>query len=259
MQYTDQTGHIIQLAQRPRRIISIVPSQTEMLHYLGLEKEVIGITKFCIHPKEWFQKKDRVGGTKQLNIEKIKRLEPDLILGNKEENTKEQIEELREYFPVWLSDVDSIDRAIDLIDQIGIITNTIPKAQQLIHQIFLAQDDLPKSNKRVLYFIWHEPKMTAGKNTFIDAMLNEAGFKNVLQVPRYPELSEEDIEALSPEYIFLSSEPFPFKEKHRIAYQNRFPNAKVILVDGELFSWYGSRLLHSFDYFRELNEGLLLL
>lgn len=254
--FLDQTQYQIALSETPKRIISLVPSQTELLHYLGLENEVVGITKFCIHPNEWFQSKERVGGTKKLDIEKIRALKPDLILGNKEENTKEDIELLRNEFSVWLSDVNDLDTAIDLIDQVGVLTNKISVAQQLIHKIYFAQENLPKINKRVLYFIWNEPMMTAGKNTFIDAMLTEAGFENVLSINRYPGLSEEAIKELNPDYLFLSSEPFPFAEKHRDEYQAIFPNSKVELIDGELFSWYGSRLLRSFDYFRELNERL---
>lgn len=254
--FKDQTSYQISLNKTPKRIVSLVPSQTELLHYLGLENEVVGITKFCIHPKEWFDCKQRVGGTKKLNIDKIRELQPDLILGNKEENTKEDIELLRKEFPVWLSDIDDLDAAINMIDQFGVLTNTISRAQQLIHKIFLEQSDSPKTNKSVLYFIWNEPMMTAGKNTFIDAMLSEAGFDNILSVDRYPALTEQEVNELKPDYIFLSSEPFPFKESHKEVYQKQFPNSKVLLVDGELFSWYGNRLLKSFDYFRELNERL---
>lgn len=254
--FKDQTQYQISLEKTPKRIISLVPSQTELLHSFGLEEEVVGITKFCIHPAEWFQSKERVGGTKKLDIEKIRALKPDLILGNKEENTKEEIELLRSEFAVWLSDIHDLDSAVDMIDQVGVLTNKIPAAQQLIHKILDAVLTLPTSNKTALYFIWNEPMMAAGKGTFIDAMLSEAGFKNALSVSRYPELGEEEIKKLNPDFIFLSSEPFPFKEKYRLIYQERFPDCKVVLVDGELFSWYGSRLLQSFDYFRTLNEKL---
>lgn len=254
--FKDQTQYQINLQKIPKRIISLVPSQTELLHFLGLENEVIGITKFCIHPNDWFRTKDRVGGTKKLNIEKIKELKPDLILGNKEENTKEDIELLREEYPVWLSDVNNLDMAMDMIDQVGVMTNKISEAQQLIHKIYFAQQDLPKTAKRVLYFIWDEPMMAAGKGTFINNMLGEAGFENALLEDRYPELNTNQVDDLEPDFIFLSSEPFPFKEEHRAKYQKKFPDCKVVLVDGELFSWYGSRLLQSFDYFRKLNEEL---
>jgi ABC-type Fe3+-hydroxamate transport system substrate-binding protein len=234
-----------------------VPSQTELLHDFGLEAEVVGITKFCIHPNDWFQRKERVGGTKNLQIDKIRLLQPDLIIGNKEENTKEQIELLRKEFPVWLSDVNDLDGAIEMIDQLGVITNRIPQAQQIIHGIFEALGQIEHNGKRVLYLIWHDDMMAVGQKTFINSMLIEAGLDNVVrEKERYPVLNIQDVNDLDPDFIFLSSEPFPFKEKHQIEYQEKFPNAKVVLVNGELFSWYGSRLLKSFDYFRELNASL---
>src|ERR1700741_3198050 len=109
MHFIDQTGRKISIPQIPQRIISLVPSQTELLFDLGLDKEVVGITKFCVHPPEWFQTKTRVGGTKQLKIDLIKQLQPDLIIANKEENVKEQIEELEKHFPVWISDVNNLE------------------------------------------------------------------------------------------------------------------------------------------------------
>ncbi len=256
MQFTDQIGHVISLSKQPQRIISIVPSQTELLFDFELENEVIGITKFCIHPKKWFDTKERIGGTKTLNIEKIRSLKPDLIIANKEENTKEQIELLQSEFNVWTSDIHNLDTAIDMIDQLGVLTNCIPKAQQLIHGIFESQGEIKSNSKSVLYSIWHEPFMVAGSDTFISDMLSAAGFENVVTKGRYPELSAQKVKELQPDFIFLSSEPFPFKEKQRLDYQKQFPDSKVVLVDGELFSWYGSRLLKSFDYFRELNESL---
>ena len=101
--FIDQLQSEIRLDRVPRRIVSLVPSQTELLYDLGLEDEVVGITKFCIHPNKWFSSKDRIGGTKSINIDQVKSLAPDLIIGNKEENTIEDIERLREIAPVWMS------------------------------------------------------------------------------------------------------------------------------------------------------------
>src|SRR5438045_6010203 len=106
-----------------KKIISLIPSQTELLSYLGLEKEVIGITKFCVHPKEWFTIKTRVGGTKNLNIDLIKNLQPDLIIANKEENVKEQIEELAIDFNIWVTDVNTLKDALGMIKDVGELTN----------------------------------------------------------------------------------------------------------------------------------------
>ena len=253
MLFTDQVGNKLQLADVPKRIISLVPSQTELLHYLGLEEEVIGITKFCIHPNEWFRSKRRIGGTKQLNLALIKELKPDLIIANKEENTKEQIEELQKYFPVYISDIYTLHDACDMISQIGHICDKIVEATRLVDQIleaFSLFNTSDVSPKTVLYLIWHNPLIAVGSDTFIDDMLHRIGLKNVIAQSRYPNLSNVDLLALHPDFIFLSSEPFPFKEKHQLELQHHFPHSTIYLVDGEMFSWYGSRLLDSATYFQ---------
>lgn len=240
------------------RIVSLVPSQTELLYTLGLDDEVVGITKFCVHPSSWFKTKTRVGGTKKLNIELIKQLQPTLIIANKEENEKEQIEALRDVCPVYVSDIISFNDALHMMEVIGQSTNRAEMARELIEQLQFQAGQF-KSNSislDVLYLIWKNPYMAAGSNTFIDSMLNAGGWRNVVEKTRYPELSETDIISLNPSLVFLSSEPFPFKQKHIELIKELLPKAKVVLVDGELFSWYGSRLLHSFDYFKSLHEKL---
>jgi ABC-type Fe3+-hydroxamate transport system substrate-binding protein len=258
--YSDQLGNHIELPAAPKRIISLVPSQTELLHYLGLEAEVIGITKFCIHPSTWFKTKQRIGGTKQLNIEKIKSLAPDFIIANKEENTREQIEELQQLFPVWISDIYTLDDACDMISKLGIILEKEEATRTLISSIKHNFQLLPvpenKSSKSVLYLIWNQPRIAVGRNTFIHDMLLRMGLQNALTTPRYPELSIEKIKLYTPDYIFLSSEPFPFNESHIAELQTIFPESKILLVDGEMFSWYGRRLLHSVQYFDSLLKQL---
>ena len=113
----------IRLGATPRRIVSLVPSQTELLYDLGLEERVVGITKFCIHPKEWYRSKVRIGGTKNVNFDKVKTLRPDLIIGNKEENFKEDIEALEEIAPVWMSDIFTLDDSLEMINQLGSVLN----------------------------------------------------------------------------------------------------------------------------------------
>lgn len=242
----------------PLRIVSLVPSQTELLYSLGLEDEVVGITKFCIHPKAWFKSKTRVGGTKTINLDIVKQLNPTLIIANKEENTQEQIEALRDVCTVYVSDIVTFQDALDMIDMVGQLTRRVEMARELIEQLQYLSGQLktPVAIHRVLYLIWEKPIMAAGKQTFIDTLLTLAGWQNVLQENRYPELNAEQIVALNPDLIFLSSEPFPFKTKHIKHYQSLVPMAKVELVDGEMFSWYGSRLLHSFQYIKELHEKL---
>jgi len=256
----DQIGHKFKLDSTPKRIISLVPSQTELLSDLGLEEEVIGITKFCIHPKKWFKTKIRVGGTKNIQFNKIAELNPDLIIANKEENTKEQIEALQKLYPVYTSDISNLDESIEMIKTIGTITNRESTSNKIIikiNQEFERLEVLKKRSYSVLYLIWKEPYMTINQNTFINDMMQRCGFNNViLDENKYPELTATQISTLNPYLIFLSSEPYPFKEKHIEALQIISPNSKIVLVDGEYFSWYGSRLKEAVSYFIALMDKI---
>jgi len=258
---TDQMGRTVQVPERPMRIVSLVPSQTELLYYLGLDAEVVGQTLFCIHPAEQHQSKPRIGGTKKLNIDKIRALQPDLIIGNKEENERSQIEVLEKEFPVWMSDITSLDDALVMIEQIGTLVNQHSRATDLAQTIRsqFAALQLSTQPLHVLYLIWREPWMGAAHDTFIGYVLQAAGWQNVLQAPRYqryPQLNASDIASLDPDIIMLSSEPYPFKEQHLRELKMISPGSRVLLVDGELFSWYGSRLLHTADYLRSLQVQL---
>jgi ABC-type Fe3+-hydroxamate transport system substrate-binding protein len=252
---TDQLGRTISLQNFPKRIISIVPSQTELLYDLRSDKEVIGITKFCVHPEKWFRSKTRVGGTKQLNLKIIHELDPDLIIANKEENTKEQIDELEKHFPVWISDIKTLNDALVMINAVGEITGTQVAAQKIVLQIIKNFAELkPKIPKiKTAYFIWRDPYMVAGGDTFINEMINYCGFDNIFSKDeRYPETNIEELLKKDCELLLLSSEPFPFKQKHIEELQSQLPSVKIILVDGEMFSWYGSRLIHAPLYFNQL-------
>lgn len=253
MLFTDQLNKTIQLETYPKRIISIVPSQSELLWNLGLREDLVGITKFCIHPQQMFDTVERVGGTKNLNIDKIRALKPDVIIGNKEENEQSQILELQKEFNVWMSDIFTLEDALKMIEGIGTLVNKSEEALLIKHQIQHSFLNLQHASKTGLYLIWNKPYMAAGRATFIGDMMQKIGIQNVLlQNSRYPELSLEEIKALNPDIVLLSSEPYPFKEEHIKELQNELPTSKVILVDGELFSWYGSRLTKSVTYFNEL-------
>lgn len=257
---TDQTGRTLQLKAAPERIISLVPSQTELLADLGLDRQVVGITKFCIHPEKWFKEKTRVGGTKNIKIDLIRTLKPDLIIANKEENDRSQIEELSKEFPVWTSDISDINSAIAMIRAIGELTDRNIQADTLATKIVAEFDKLkiPQLNKTCLYLIWREPFMAAGTDTFIHSTLQLFGLKTLPEKTRYPELSASEIESLSPDLIFLSSEPYPFKEDHIRELSALSPKSKIFLVDGELFSWYGSRMLKMPEYFLQLYAQIKL-
>ncbi len=251
---TDQTNQQISLNKIPKRIISLVPSQTEYLYSLGLEDEVIGITKFCIHPHEWFRNKKRVGGTKNLNLELITSLSPHLIIANKEENVKAQIDELKKICPVYVSDVFNLHSALQMMYDVGIITGRETKSSTIVAQINeLFQHLQPIKIRKTAYMIWRDPYMTVGGDTFISDMMQRCGFQNMFQKQnRYPEITVEQLRQMKCELLLLSSEPYPFKEEHLVEIKAQLPDTKVILADGEMFSWYGSRLLQATKYFNNL-------
>jgi ABC-type Fe3+-hydroxamate transport system substrate-binding protein len=231
------------------------------LYDLGLGEAVVGLTKFCIHPDEWFKNLPRVGGTKTLQLGKIATLNPDVILANKEENTREQIEALAARYPVWVSDVNDLPSALDMIRRVGELCGKTDEAQVLANDIDLAfavnQLDDRWVPLRTAYLIWRKPYMTAAGGTFIDDMLRRAGFENIYgKQRRYPEVQLQDLAAQKPEVILLSSEPYPFAEKHISEIREYLPDARIELVDGELFSWYGSRLRLSPHYFAQIREKM---
>ncbi|MFZ1685898.1 MAG: helical backbone metal receptor [Flavobacteriales bacterium] len=256
----DQMGRTMLVPDRPQRIISLVPSQTELLYDLGLGERVVGITKFCIHPETWFKTKHRVGGTKKVDMSKVRALKPDLIIGNKEENERKDIHALAEEFPVWMSDVRDLSGALDMIHRIGELTVTDARAKDLalnIEQRFSELRPL-EPTLTAAYFIWREPFMTAGYATFVNDMLQRCGLVNVFDDgdARYPEITPREVAEADPDVILLSSEPYPFKEKHIAELNMICPGTPVRLVDGELFSWYGSRLLQAPAYFKGLLASL---
>jgi ABC-type Fe3+-hydroxamate transport system substrate-binding protein len=252
----DQTGRYLHLPQLPRRIISLVPSITEFLADLGLDEEVAGITKFCIHPNSWFRSKVRIGGTKNFKPERILALEPDLVIANKEENIREQVMELAKSVPVWVSDVSNLDSALKMMNDLGALTGKSIRAAEICHQVQAAFADLaqqPKRRNSVVYLIWKDPYMTIGGDSFIHDMLVRCGFDNLYASHhRYPQTDLNTISQLQPDLLLLASEPYPFSERHLADLQPLLPNTRIQLVNGEYFSWYGSRLLHAPGYFKTL-------
>lgn len=256
--FRDQMNRTVELSGIPKRIISIVPSQTELLYYLGLNIEVIGVTKFCVHPADKPKSTAKIGGTKQLDIEKIRLLAPDLIIANKEENDRFLVEELMDICPVWVSDISDLHSALEMIKCIGDITDRSEQATILCKEINNRFNDIkpPLTTLKVAYLIWRKPYMLAGRNTFIDCMLQRCGFNNAIESERYPEIDAVGLIDTNPDLVFLSSEPYPYTQKHVEEFKELLPNARIILVDGEMFSWYGSRLLYAPAYFEQLISGL---
>ncbi|MDT7832237.1 helical backbone metal receptor [Flavobacteriaceae bacterium S356] len=247
----------------PKKIVSLVPSQTELLYDLGLEDSIVGVTKFCIHPLHAKKNKNIVGGTKSIHLEKIRALQPDIILCNKEENTKEIVEDCSSIAPTHVSDIYNLDDSKELIALYGVIFSKTKEASYLLRKINAQQRTFEsfieaKPILHVAYFIWRNPWMVAGKNTFIDHLLSINRFQNVYHhLDRYPKVTLTSLSnKVQPEFILLSSEPYPFKEEHRIEIQKQTNVSKVVFVDGEMFSWYGSRLEKAFAYFKQLRISL---
>lgn len=256
--YQDQLNRTILLSTTPKRIVSLVPSQTELLFELGLTEEVIGITKFCVHPQQWLKNKTRIGGTKTIKTDLVASLKPDLIIANKEENVKEQIEALEKIAPVWITDVCNINDAFNMMQGIGGVTGKDKKAQILINTIkndFAKLGLLLQQHKKIrtAYLIWKDPYMTVGGDTFIHDMLRLCSLQNVFEERgRYPVTTIEELRAKNTELVLLSTEPYPFKQKHIDEITKELTATKILLADGELFSWYGSRMLHVLPYMQNL-------
>jgi len=251
---TDPTGQKITIKEKPRKIISLVPSITYTLHRLGLKDEVAGITRFCKFPSEWKKIKTIIGGTKDVKIEKIAALNPDLILANKEENTKETVEKLRKIAPVYVSDVSDMNSNLKFISDLAKIFNKEKTGKEINENITKNLQKLSgKQSLKSIYFIWREPWMSVGGDTFISQMMQYAGFDNLLKnQKRYPVVQIEELQKLQPEVILLCSEPFPFKEKHLKEMKNFFPEAQIMIVEGEAFTWFGAYAEKAFEYFKQL-------
>lgn len=251
-------GRQVSLLNKPVRIVSVVPSQTELLYYLGLNDEITGITKFCIHPAAQIKHKLKVGGTKQLDLPLIRSLNPDLIIANKEENERIQLEALMQDYPTYISDINNLPAALQMITDVGVLIDRKEQATALISGISAGFKDLPAdlSKLRVAYFIWRKPYMVAGKQTFIDDMLQRCGFVNVFAESRYPQITINHLIDARPDVILLSSEPYPFGQKHVDELAQLIPGVPIKRVDGEMFSWYGSRLLYSPAYFIGLTDSI---
>jgi len=253
-------GFSIAIPANINRIVCLVPSITELLCDLGLEDKIVGITKFCIHPESCFKSKVRIGGTKDFDIESIRLLNPDIIIANKEENQKDLLIILKKYFPVWISDIETTDQAIEMIELLGEVFKRNIEAKDLVKKINFNFDKIESIDKEIFvaYLVWKKPYMSINENTYINSMLQKCGLKNIFSgsPSRYPQISPELLKKARPDVIFLSSEPYPFKEKHFAELQEMCPDARIFLVNGEMFSWYGSKMLKAPVYLNKLIQKL---
>lgn len=256
---TDQLGREIDISEAPLRIICTVPSLTEFLYDLGLAAQIIGVTKFCDHPKSLTKKVQKIGGTKNVNLEKVEELKPDLIITNKEENQKDQILALAENHKVLVTNIKDLASSFEGLRLISRATHKEKKGDEIVSIIKEQQElfDFDQFEKlKVAYLIWKGPYMTIGHDTFIHDILDKTGFINVFENrERYPQISIAQIKSCDPDLIMLSSEPFPFKEKHAKEIEQEL-DCPIILVNGEYFSWYGSRMIFAFKYINDLRIDL---
>lgn len=231
---------------RPRRIVSLVPSLTEALASLGLEDETVGITRFCVHPDGWKRRKQTVGGTKTVDVARVLALAPDLVIANREENERAPVEAIAAAgVPVWLSDIATVADTLAALRDLGRITGRAAEGERLAAHIAAAFSavEAPAGRVRAVYLIWRDPWMTVGADTIIHDVMARGGIENAFgDRLRYPAVTSDDIAAASPDVVLLSSEPYPFAEKHVAEVRALVPAAAVALVDGEAFSWYGPRL-----------------
>ena len=258
MQITDQLNRSISLPSVPKRIISLVPSLTELLVDLGLEDLIVGVTKFCVHPSHLRKQVEVIGGTKKVHVDKVEALNPDFVIANKEENTKEDIEGIAKFCPVFVSDIKTPVDTADLLKVLGVIFDKSALTDNINERLKSALPLDLFSGQRVAYLIWKNPYMTIGGDTYIQSIMTTLGLQNAFgHQDRYPQITIDDLIGAKLDFVFLSSEPFPFKQEHIDELSSHLPGVQIVLVDGEAFSWYGTRLLKIDNYFRRLKASLL--
>lgn len=231
------------------RIISLVPSLTELLLDLGLSDQLVGRTRFCVRPEDKVDDIPIIGGTKNPRIDKILDAEPDLIIANQEENRKEDIDELQKMCEVMVTDIRTIEDALLAIYELGKRLDVQQKAQQMIERINQLYEDRPNEPPlQTAYFIWRNPWMSVGNDTYIHDVMQQWNLTNIFGFKkRYPIIKMEDVHNFNPELILLSTEPYPFKEKHITEVEDYCPDTRILQVDGQWFSWYGTAMLRSFE------------
>lgn len=250
---TDRVGRTITYNYPPKRIVSLCPGITDTLFSLNLKEELVGRTRFCIYPKEEVKEIPAVAGTKDIKIDKIHDVKPDLIIVEKEENTEAIVTELQEHYPVYVAEVQSIEEAHRMIVDMGELTDRKEEAKQLSTAIRDRFSALPSmEGKRAAYIIWKKPYMAVGRDTYIQSVLHEIGLINpfIQKEGRYPVITEEDFAAAKLDYVLLATEPYPFKEKHFEEFKRMMPETKPLLIDGEMF-WYGPRMLEAPLYLQQ--------
>lgn len=246
------------MENRSRSIISLVPSLTEFLVHPDINADLIGRTKFCIHPEERLKEIPAFGGTKNPKIEAIRQAKPDIVVMNREENRKEDAEAIAAFARVIITEIDTVEQALDAMTSLGALLGKEAASQNLIGRIrreIPAPDTFPPL--RTAYLIWREPWMSVASETYIHDVMRIFGLENIFaDQNRYPSFSPEALADLDPELVLLSSEPFPFKEHHATELRNAGVHGEILFVDGTWFSWYGSRMLEAFKAIKKWRSAI---
>jgi iron complex transport system substrate-binding protein len=248
------------------RIVSLCPSLTELVFDLGRGADLVGVTKFCVHPADGVASIEKVGGTKNPKVARIVELAPDLVLLNREENRLEDAEALRAGgLRCHVSFPRTVEETAEMVRSIGAALGRAAAAEAIAAEIEtraarVRSGARERSAVRFACLIWRRPWMAAAGDTFIDALLALAGGRNVFvdRPERYPVVSTEDLAAADPDAVLLPSEPFPFREDHaaELAGATGLPRERFALVDGELLSWHGSRTPRGIDYAESVLENV---
>ncbi len=253
MPLVDAVGTEHAVAGSDARIVSLVPSVTELLCDLGLASQLVGRTGFCIHPREVVRSIPKVGGTKDVKVDRIRELAPTHVVVNVDENTKETVGELARFVPsIVVTHPLAPEDNLGLYRLLGGIFDRPTETERLCDDFAAAFADLmvvTPPPERVLYLIWREPWMTVSRDTYISRTLALVGWETVPEeaTTRYPELDPAAV-AGSVDRVLLSSEPYRFREKHLAEVEALVPGARVSLIDGEMTSWYGSRAIAGLRY-----------
>ncbi len=242
------------------RIVCLVPSITELLFDLGLGKCLVGRTGFCIHPKELVSSIPKVGGTKDVNLEKIRRLGPTHLIVNIDENEKPTVDLLAQFIPnVIVTHPNHPCDNFALFRLLGSIFRAEERAEQLCHQLQLRLQQFdglpPQQLKNVLYCIWKDPWMTVSRETYIARMLALRGWQQwqtASNDKRYPSFDWQAEGIDQVDVVLLSTEPYSFQKQHAEELHKEL-GKPVVLVDGEMLSWYGSRVIAGLDYLAHLD------
>lgn len=243
-----------------RRIVSLVPSLSETVCDLGLRDELIACTKFCIEPKDLHRSCTLVGGTKDFDVAQILSLNPTHILCNQEENPKAPVEELMKHVPTSVTFPKSPKDVPAMLRDIGdflAARDPFERAARELEGAMQALQLLPR--QRFLYFIWRQPYMIAGRDTYISRFLEQWGWENAApKDERYPSLEPNEITAAKADLILFSSEPFPFRKRDADRLRTEIADCPPIYrIDGQMLSWFGTRTVKAWAMMEEIRrQGL---